>query len=169
MLTFILSAVCAMGINASVEAVQADTLDWYIINDKRVEKFDGSQLVGKNVSDYKVVVADGEVAGRVLRMHLIRTDGKKSKAVKSAWAADVASGSETAAGKQDVAVVKVSVSSSNDVIHIIDGKKGSREDLNKIKPADIASMTVYKAGSKEAVELSGKQDVAVVKVETKKQ
>lgn len=141
-----MSAVCALSINASVEAVQADTLDRYIINDKRVEKFDGSQLVGKNVSDYKVVVADGEVAGNVLRMHLIRTDGQKVKEIKSAKTVEV----------------------SSSTMYIIDGKKGSYDNLKKIKPESIASMTVYKAGSKDAVEISGKSDVAVVKVETKK-
>lgn len=38
-----------------------------------------------------------------------------------------------------------------------------------IRAADmaIASMTVYKAGCKEAVELSGRKDVAVIKVVTK--
>lgn len=49
----------------------------------------------------------------------------------------------------------------------IDGKKCAKEALTKIKPESIASMTVYKAGCKEAVELSGRKDVAVIKVVTK--
>ena len=145
MLTFIMSAICAVSLNASTAAAQADTLDRYVINGQQVEKFDGSQLVGKNVSDYKVVVADGEVGGKVLRMHLIRTDGQKVKEIKSAKTADVTS-----------------------AVYFINGKKGTKDDLNKIKPESIASMTVYKPGSKEAVELSGQKDVTVIKVETKK-
>lgn len=45
--------------------------------------------------------------------------------------------------------------------------KCDKEALTKIKPESIASMTVYKAGCKEAVELSGRKDVAVIKVVTK--
>ena len=57
--------------------------------------------------------------------------------------------------------------SSKAAIYIIDGKKCDKEALTKIKPESIASMTVYKAGCKEAVELSGRKDVAVIKVVTK--
>lgn len=147
MLTFIMSALCALSINASTVASQADTLDRYIINGQKVEKFDGSQLVGKNVSDYKVVVADGEVEGNVFRMHLIRTDGQKVKEVRSAKAVGA---------------------TPDGYVIIINGKKSSISDLNNVKTESIASMTVYKRGSKEAVEISGNKDVAVIKVETKK-
>lgn len=57
--------------------------------------------------------------------------------------------------------------SSKAAVYVIDGKKCDKEALTKIKPESIASMTVYKAGCKEAVELSGRKDVAVIKVVTK--
>ncbi len=139
-----MSAVCALSLNASTMAAPTDTLDRYVINGQKVEKFDGSQLVGKNVSDYKVIVADGNVEGKVIRMHLIRTDGQKVKEIKSAKTTDVTS-----------------------AVYVINGKKGDKEDMNKIKPESIASITIYKAGSKEALELSGDKNVSVVKVETK--
>ena len=139
MLTIFLCAVCTFGINASAATAQADTLDKYIINDKKVVKFDGSQLVGKTVSDYKVTVTKSNVAGEVVRTHVIRTDGQKIK--------------ETVL--------------SPTALYIVDGKKCDKEALNKIKPKDIASMTVYKAGSKEAVKLSGKNDVSVIEIVTK--
>ena len=47
MLGIFLSAVCALNINASVVTVQADTLDRYIINNQKVERFDGSQLIAR--------------------------------------------------------------------------------------------------------------------------
>lgn len=139
-----MSAVCVLSLNASAMAAPTDTLDRYVINGQKVEKFDGSQLVGKNVSDYKVIVADGNVDGKVLRMHLIRTDGQKVKEIKSAKTTDVTS-----------------------AVYVINGKKGDKEDLNKIKPESIASITIYKPGSKEALELSGDKNISVVKVETK--
>ena len=168
MLTMLLSAVCAMGINASVAATPADTLDSYIINNEMVEKFDGSQLIGKTVSDYKVVDTKSNVDGNVVRLHMIRTDGVKIKDVKSATSIE----SVQVSGKYSK--VGESLSSGNvtvisaETVYIVDGKKCDKEALNKIKPAEIASMAVYKPGSKEAIKISGENDVAVIEVVTKK-
>jgi hypothetical protein len=164
----LLSAVCAMGINASVAATPADTLYRYIINNEMVEKFDGSQLVGKTVSDYKVVDTKSNVDGNVVRLHMIRTDGVKMKDVKSATSIEgvQVSGKYSKVGE--------ALSSDNEMIisaktvYIINGKKCDWEALSKIKPAKIASMVVYKPASKEAVKLSGENDVAVIEVVTKK-
>lgn len=139
MLTMFLSAVCALGVNTSVVTAPADTLDKYIINGEKVEKFDGSLLVGKTISDYKVTVTSGNAAGDAVRVHLIRTDGQKIKAVGSATF----------------------------TVYIIDGKKRDKAALNRIKAEAIASMTVYKPGSKEAVRLSGDDNVTVIEVVTK--
>ena len=57
--------------------------------------------------------------------------------------------------------------SSKAAVYVIDGKKCDKEALTKIKPESIASMTVYKPGCKEAVELSGRKNIAVIKVVTK--
>lgn len=153
-MTLILSAVCAACINAGAAEVQADTLDRYVINGVKVEKFNGTQLIGKTVSDYRIIVADGKKGtpaiaskDKVFRIHLICTDGNK---VKDAGQAN------NDAGKNGATV------------YIIDGKKCSKEALNNIRPESIASMTVYKLGCKEAENLSGRKDVSVVKVETKK-
>ncbi len=159
-----LSAICALTINAS--AAPADTLDKYIINGEQVAKFDGSQLVGKTVSDYKVTVANGN-AGAV-RIHIIRTDGNKSKTVKSATVVEGVHPEDI-----EVNVNGKTYNSSNSTVlltsavYIIDGKKCDKEALTKIKPDSIASMTVYKPGSKEAKKLSGEDDVTVIEVVTK--
>ncbi len=133
-----LSAVCALALNASV--APADTVDRYVINGAKVEKFDGSQLVGKTVSDYRVLTATGQVNGEVVRVHMISTDGQELK---------------------NATVLHTTA------VYVIDGKKSDKESLNKIKPASIASMIVYKPGSKEAFKLSGKDNVAVIDVVTK--
>lgn len=147
MLTMFLSAVCASALNVSVAAAPADTLDRYVIDGAKVENFDGSQLVGKTVSDYKILTATGKADGKVVRVHMIRTDERRITEVKTDSA--------------DAAVFSAAT------VYILDGRKCDKDALNKIKPASIASMTVYKPGSKEAVELSGRDDVAVIQVVTK--
>lgn len=171
MLGIFLSAICALNINASAMTASVDTLDRYIINNQAVGRFDGSQLVGKTISDYKMVLAKSESDGEVIRLHVIRTDGRKVARIKSDSAdggVDLGNGEITITinGKTYTnANSKIIIADS--VICIIDGKKCDKEALAKIKPESIASMTVYKPGSKEAVELSGRKDVAVIKVVTK--
>lgn len=170
MLTMILSAVCAFGINATATMTPADTLDKYIINGEKIEKFNGSQLIGKTVSDYKVMTATSNTDGKVVRFHLISTDGQKIKDAKSVMSTDAAHVGDKCTEatvnvvKSDKSKVTVLYTST---VCVIDGKKCDKDDLNKIKPSSIASMTVYKAGSKEAVKFSGSQDVTVIEVITK--
>lgn len=166
-----LSAICALSVNASAVEAQADTLERYVINGQQVAKFDGSQLVGKTVSDYKVAVAEGNADGQVIRLHLINTNGQKVKDIKSVTATEgVKVGNEktefTVNGKKytNASVTVVSTTA----VYIIDGKPCDKEALNKIKPESIVSMTVNKPGSKEAVKLSGKDNVTVIEVVTKK-
>lgn len=166
MLTFILSAVCALSLNAA----PADTLDKYIINGEQVVKFDGSQLVGKTVSDYKVTVAKSITADEAVRIHVIRTDGQKIKAIKSSSVVESFRFEDRDAefnidGK-NYSKAEVTVLSST-TLYIVDGKKCDKDAFAKIKPESIASMTVYKPGSKGALKLSGKKDVAVIVVVTK--
>ena len=151
MLGIFLSVIYALNINASVVTVQADTLDRYIINNQKVERFDGRQLIGKTISDYKIVLAKGNSDGEAIRLHVIRTDGRKAKVIEVKSSSD---GEGVSVGNGETVVT-------------IDGKKCDKEALAKIKPESIASMTVYKPGCKEAVELSGRKDVTVIKVVTK--
>jgi len=168
MLGIFLSAVCALNINASAVTAPADTLDRYIINGQLIEKFDGSQLVGKTVSDYKVTLAKGNSGETVVRMHIIGTDGTKVKEIKSATVVEGVHPEDI-----EVNVNGKTYNSSNSTVlltsavYIINGKKCDKEALTKIKPESIASMTVYKSGSKEAKDLSGSDNVAVIEVVTK--
>lgn len=166
MLTFILSAVCALSLNAAPE----DTLDKYIINGEQVVKFDGSQLVGKTVSDYKVTVAKSITADEAVRIHVIRTDGQKIKAIKSSSVVESFrfedKDAEFNIDGKNYSNAEVTVLSSTP-LYIVDGKKCDKDAFAKIKPESIASMTVYKPGSKGALKLSGKKDVAVIVVVTK--
>lgn len=165
MLTFILSAVCALSLNAA----PADTLDKYIINGEQVAKFDGSQLVGKTVSDYKVTVAKSNATDEAVRIHVIRTDGRKIKAIKSSVVESFRvedKDTEFNINGKNYSNAEVTVLSST-TVYFVDGKKCDKDAFGKIKPESIASMTVYKPGSKGALKLSGKSDVAVIVVVTK--
>ncbi len=173
MLGIFLSAICALNINASAMTASVDTLDRYIINNQAVGRFDGSQLVGKTISYYKIVLTKGNSESEIVRLHVIRTDGRKAKVIEVKSSAD---GEEGGLGNVETVVTidgktytnaNSTIISSKAAIYIINGKKCDKEALTKIKPESIASMTVYKPGCKEAVELSGRKDVAVIKVVTK--
>ena len=154
----------------SLNAAPADTLDKYIINGEQVVKFDGSQLVGKTVSDYKVTVAKSITADEAVRIHVIRTDGQKIKAIKSSSVVESFrfedKDAEFNIDGKNYSNAEVTVLSST-TVYFVDGKKCDKDALTKIKPESIASMNVYKPGSKGALKLSGKKDVAVIVVVTK--
>lgn len=173
MLGIFLSAICALNINASAVTASVDTLDRYIINNQAVGRFDGSQLVGKTISYYKIFLTKGKSESGILRLHVILTDGRKAKEIEEKSSTDGEGGS---AGNVETVVTidgktytnaNSTIISSKAAIYIINGKKCDKEALTKIKPESIASMTVYKPGCKEAVELSGRKDIAVIKVVTK--
>ena len=52
--TLILTSLCALALNASAKPAATDTVDMYMIDNAKVEKFDGSQLVGKTIVSYDV-------------------------------------------------------------------------------------------------------------------
>lgn len=146
MLTSILSAVCALVLGASAMTSQADTVNVYMINGEKVTNFDGSQIVGKTVSNYRIGVATNNATGEVSKVHIIET----TKPVSSF-------------------IVNGDHISGKDVLYIVDGVKTSSLDFIKIKQENIGSMTVCKAGSKEAMEWTDDENVNVIKFETKKE
>lgn len=166
-----LSAICALSLNAGAAMVPASSIDRYIINGEQVENFDGSQLVGKTISDYKLIVAKGNAADGDVRCHIIRTDGGKITQVKGSTVIEGMhvgdKDTEFSINGEKYTDAKVTVVSTT-AVYIIDGKKCDKEALNKIKPEEIAAMTVYKPGSKEAKNLSGENNVTVIKVDLRK-
>lgn len=155
MLGIFLSAICALNINASAMTASVDTLDRYIINNQAVGRFDGSQLVGKTISYYKIFLTKGKSESGILRLHVIRTDGRKAKVIEVKSSAD---GEEGGVGNVETVVTidgktytnaNSTIISSKAAIYIIDGKKCDKEALTKIKPESIASMTVYKPAARK--------------------
>ena len=146
MLTSTLSAVCALALGSSAMTSQADTVNVYMINGEKVTNFDGSQLCGKTVSDYRIGVATNNATGEVSKVHIIKTEEHVSP----------------------LKVNGVQVMGQY-VIYVVDGVKTSSLDFIKIKQENIGSMTVCKAGSEEAMEWTDDENVNVIKFETKKE
>lgn len=155
MLTSILSAICALSLGVSELSIQADTVNVYIIDGEKVENFDGSQLVGKTISSYRIGVS-GDKGHGVLKIHTIQTG------------AQAANGRNiTITGKNDKKETNVASSDKNIEI-FIDGKRVSQEEMKKLTPKEIASVAVFTAGSKEAMELTSSKDKGAIVVELKK-
>lgn len=146
MLTSILSAVCALVLGTSAMTSQADTVNVYMINGEKVTNFDGSQIIGKTVSAYRIGIATNNATGEVSKVHIIETTKPMSSFV-----------------------VNGDHISGKDVLYVVDGVKTSSLDFIKIKQENIGSMTVCKAGSKEAMEWTDDENVNVIKFETKKE
>ena len=173
MLTSILSAVCAIALGTNAIASQADTLNVYVINGETIENFDGSQLVGKTISDYKTMISSSISNGvtSVTKMHVIKTDGKQ---IKSASNYSVVTNGEISKvsivgldGEYSLADIQVNERAKEIEIYI-DGKKSSTAALGKILPEKISSMNIYRAGSADAIKYTGSKDKNVIIVELKK-
>ena len=54
------------------------------------------------------------------------------------------------------------------VVYVVGDKVVSESDIRKVNPHAIKSITIYKAGSKEAKEYTGDDKSSVVMVKTKK-
>lgn len=142
MTTFILSAVCAIALNAT--AAPVDTVDTYIVNGDKIENFSGSQLEGKIVTRYTI----GRVKGKAERVHIITTKGTT-----------VESGSKS--------TIVLSPAAATASVVIIDGKKESHEALATLSPEKIKNITVLKGD--KAVKVYGEEArEGVVIVTTKK-
>ena len=145
----------------------------FIINGKKIENFDGSQLTGKKILSFIVIKNDkGDVYNihtdeilpdslrnrpyKVTELHLITKDtlangnniNKSEKAVK-----------------REVEVTKFDMLNSKPLI-ILDGKEYTGS-INDIKSGDINSINVYKPGSDVANAYGEKGKNGVLKIFTK--
>lgn len=175
MLTSILSAVCALALGTNTITSPADTTNVYMINGVKVENFNGSQLVGKTISDYKTMTASRTSNGvtSVTKVHMISTDGNEIKSVTNSNNLISTNGKITQIsitgvnGKHSVADIQTN-DGTKEMEVFINGKKSTTTDLSGILPEQIASMTVYRAGSAEAAKYTDNKEKNVLVVELKK-
>ena len=145
----------------------------YVIDNETVENFDGSQLKGRIVRDYKITTKGS--GRRAVTVHAITTspsvfsvsgrfslpDSLKTLHVRG----------YTRFGVDSVLVtkdMKVIQPTNRKVVYIIDGKEyDDMSAFQTISPFDVENITVLKGGTPEQKEKYG-EDVSVIVVTTKK-
>lgn len=171
--------------------MKADTVRIYIVDGKVVKHFDGSALAGKNIKDYNVKVVKNKKTKKYDEVHTITT--KKINRITEPvvldtvfWKNDPKADSirqgfkylkeKSAAMKEAAKEMKKNAEEIRvmmkdyipKVIYVVGDKVVSESDIRKVNPHAIKSITIYKAGSKEAKEYTGDDKSSVVMVKTKK-
>lgn len=152
MKTLILSSFCALALNVSAAGAQQDTLYRYIIDNQKVENFDGSQLQGKTIKSYTVTEAKNESRNVVYQVHSIET-------VKSLFSYEKNENRiELKNPKEKIA----------EPLYVVDGEVADTVNRSSLSPERISSMVFYKPGSKEAAFYGDKGKNGVLKIVTVK-
>ena len=146
----------------------------FIINGKKIENFDGSQLTGKKILSFNVIKND---KGDVYNIHTdeILPDSLRNRPYKVSTELHyitkdtLANGNNInkseKTGKMDVEVTNFDMLNSKPLI-VLDGKEYTGS-FNYIKPGDINSINVYKPGSDVANAYGEKGKNGVLKIFTK--
>ena len=171
--------------------MKADTVRIYIVDGKVVKHFDGYALTGKTIKDYNVKVVKNKKTKKYDEVHTITT--KKINRITEPvvldtvfWKNDLKADSirrgfkylkeKSAAMKEAAKEMKKNAEEIRvmmkdyipKVVYVVGDKVVSESDIRKVNPHAIKSITIYKAGSKEAKEYTGDDKSSVVMVKTKK-
>ena len=153
---FIITIFCAAFFMASSSAQTSKTTEKYIIDGKEITNFDGSQLKDKVILDYKIE------PGTECFVHRITTaDSLKNLKVKlDGWKIDIPKIFDEGENKGKCKIVI----KKDKLLYIVDGVE-KKNGLEGIDLTNIASMTVFKPGSKEALSYgeAGKNGVVIIK------
>ena len=145
----LLSVLVCGSLKAAPLTAAPDTLQQYFINGQRVEKFDGSQLVGKTVEAYTIDDIISPYTNSPVRVHSIVTED-----------ANLPKPSST---------IQIRKSSGQpDPAFVVDGKQVTKKDFEALNPTKIKSMTVIKNGAQEDVKKYAGWENGVILIETKK-
>ena len=145
----LLSVLVCGSLKAAPLTAAPDTLQQYFINGQRVEKFDGSQLVGKTVEAYTIDDIISPYTNSPVRVHSIVTEDANLPKPSSAIQIRKSSGQP-------------------DPAFVVDGKQVTKKDFEALNPAKIKSMTVVKNGAQEDVKKYAGWENGVILIETKK-
>lgn len=156
------SAFCLIACMGTKAAETADTTRVYYINGERIDRFDGSQLVGALVASYSISHQDNPAApGSVIEKHDIETKVKVITIDKS----KVDTTNNVAGSGRKIQYL-------DDLVFIIDGKKYGKEEVKNvypINPKTIKHVTVLKKGGEGALKLdNGGEQHSYIVIETKK-
>lgn len=117
-------------------AQEAKTIT-YVVNGKKVENFDGTQLVGKTISSY-TISQEGDVHAIFTSDYEAET-GKIGKVMIFSGKADVKTGEKVNAEDRIVRV-----RTENNILNVLDGKIVTQTELQKLSPSQIESITIIK-------------------------
>ena len=134
----------------------------YFIDGKRIENFDGSQLVGKTIKHY-----DLKRLEQVTIHNISTTDNwVKIQSASSATTVRVLSAEEAAVNGIPLTAGVMKTSMRNPLI-IVDGQEFTGS-ISDIAPDNIKSMNVYEADSEVAKSYGDKGKNGVIKIFTEK-
>ena len=158
------SVFCMIACMGTKAAETADTTRVYYINGERIDRFDGSQLVGALVESYAITHQNNPATpGAVIEKHDIETKVKVITIDKS----KVDTTNNVAGSGRKIQYL-------DDPVFIIDGKKYSKGEVKNVfpkyvNPKTIKHVTVLKKGGEGALKLDngGEQHTYIV-IETKK-
>lgn len=158
------SVFCLIVCMGTKAAETADTTRVYYINGERIDRFDGSQLVGALVESYAITHQNNPATpGSVVEKHDIETKVKVITIDKS----KVDTTNNVAGSDKKIQYI-------DDPVFIIDGKKYSKEEVKKVypkfvNPKNIKHVTVLKKGGEGALKLdNGGEQHSYIVIETKK-
>lgn len=156
------SVFCLIACMAAKAAESADTTRVYYINGERIDRFDGSQLVGALVESYAITHQNNPATpGAVVEKHDIETKVKVITIDKSKVDKDTAMNNVAGTGRK--------IQYIDDPVFIVDGKKYSKEEARKIIPKSVKHVTVLKKGGEGALKLdNGGEQHSYIVIETKK-
>lgn len=142
----------------------------YVIDNETVEHFDGSQVKGKFVKDYKITTTG---TGRdAITVHAITTAPSSFSFSYSAPQPDSLRMPDTGSMKvrADTIYFPKGIStfqnSSKKIVYVIDGKESDEDDFKSISKRDIVNITVLKNTSPKAKAFG--VNAEVIMIQTKK-
>ena len=148
----------------------------FIINGKKIENFDGSQLTGKKILLFNVIKDDkgdvysihtDEILPDSLRNRPYKVSTEFHYITKDTLANGNNINKSEKPGKMEVEVTNFDMDMLNSKpLIVVDGKEYTGS-LNYIKPGDINSINVYKPGSDVANAYGEKGQNGVLKIFTK--
>ena len=139
--SILFSVFCLIACMGTKAAEPADTTRVYYINGERIDRFDGSQLVGALVESYAITHQNNPATpGSVVEKHDIET---KVKVITIDKSKVDTTNNVVGSGKK--------IQYLDDPVFIIDGKKYSKEEVKKVypkfvNPKTIKHVTVLKKG-----------------------
>lgn len=144
----LLFALVGGNLNAASLTAPSDTLVQYFINGQRIEKFDGSQLLGKQIKSYEIDDIISPYTHGPVRIHSIVT--------------------EDANLPEPSQQIQIRTTQQVDPAFVIDGKQVTKKEFEALNPVKIESITIVKNGVQEEVKKYAGWENGVILVVTKK-